>query len=933
MKKVLISLLISAFLASSAFAAADVYKFNPHTGRLDNVGGGGTSGSGGTIGSATGGTSGSVLFVGPTGLMAQDNPAFSYFSGTYFSTYGVQNDMANYNFGDFAGRINGNYLNIDDASDQFIFSNSNNNGRIDMQAATPGAGPAYFNFLAPVVFNDFTTGQKTAYVGPSGSDSNTGLTSASPFATLTKAAAMLGGVGEIVMLAGDYTNIKLDIGGMQNIKIRGVTIGRVRVFLGEYKANGGSVFTSVGSGVYSVPITTVIPVAVYPNNGINQFVFEQNTPEGAISTASEHPSQKSRSYRLDHYRLKQVVNLAAVVAGTYFYNSGTGLLYFKRTDSANPNSTGSGIWIPSQTLLQSFVYGAVGGEQIEIDNIEVYYGYENFRFDSSKRAVTRNILSYGAGQSGISSHQNEWTENWYPEYCASSTDGHAITGTSGPPTTYGQTKTFDYFPWGHDNGDQAITAHSLSISKVVGGLVEYNNNGGIFGGGQTEVQGTYSQYNKTCGFGITITPGTGEAGVTMDCNGCTSNNDQIGFYSTGTPGHLIARNGAVYNATQYAFAANAPSVIEYSNIDVFNNAALTGGGGTFSPIEQGTATNFSIRQNHAVRGTNAVFQLDPEFHPSMTLGVPLGLIGGESTAYTYSTLGYGFTNATYSIPAVESGFKLTDATNGMKGSWIVALRDVTTNTAPTIRYEIDAWGRGSMNTSLASSLGTLQVLGTGTGGVTLGQLPSASGYGVISLVGNASAYTLAGSASDANLYVSRASGGDINFQENYGGLQMVLKSGGNLELNSGKLSKYNALTTIGNGVPSELAEINSTGLTANVAASTLYAVPSTGEGLYRVSAYLVTTTAASVSSTMPNAQVVFTDKDSNTSVTMNVSPILGAAGLGQSGLLTANTVGAVYSGVTVIYVKASTTIQYQTVNYASTAAGMAYALRIKLETL
>lgn len=150
---------------------------------------------------------------------------------------------------------------------------------------------------------------------------------------------------------------------------------------------------------------------------------------------------------------------------------------------------------------------------------------------------------------------------------------------------------------------------------------------------------------------------------------------------------------------------------------------------------------------------------------------------------------------------------------------------------------------------------------------------------------------------------------------------------------TGKVTAYNAVATVSNGVPSELATIDSPGLTANVAASTLYAVPASGEGLYRVSAYLVTTTAASVSSTMPNAQVVYTDKDSNTAVTLDVSPILGAAGLGQSGTLAANTVGTVFSGTVVIYVKASTTIQYQTINYASTIAGMAYALRMKLEAL
>lgn len=147
------------------------------------------------------------------------------------------------------------------------------------------------------------------------------------------------------------------------------------------------------------------------------------------------------------------------------------------------------------------------------------------------------------------------------------------------------------------------------------------------------------------------------------------------------------------------------------------------------------------------------------------------------------------------------------------------------------------------------------------------------------------------------------------------------------------IGTYKNIATVSNGVPSEVATIDSTGLTANVGATTLYTVPASGVGMYRVSAYLVTTVAGSVSSTMPNAQVVFTDNDSNTSVTLDVSPILGAAGLGQSGLLAANAIGTVFSGTVDIYVKASTTIQYQTINYASTAAGMAYSLRLKLEAL
>src|SRR5438128_2235138 len=145
---------------------------------------------------------------------------------------------------------------------------------------------------------------------------------------------------------------------------------------------------------------------------------------------------------------------------------------------------------------------------------------------------------------------------------------------------------------------------------------------------------------------------------------------------------------------------------------------------------------------------------------------------------------------------------------------------------------------------------------------------------------------------------------------------------------------YNNIATVSNGMPSEVAKIDTTGLTGNVSSAALYAVPSTGAGLYRVSALVVETTAASVSSTLANVQVLYTDADVGSgTVTIDATPVLGVAGMCQAGALTANTVGTTATGVIVINVKASTNINYQTVNYASTAAGMAYAIHVKAEAL
>lgn len=150
---------------------------------------------------------------------------------------------------------------------------------------------------------------------------------------------------------------------------------------------------------------------------------------------------------------------------------------------------------------------------------------------------------------------------------------------------------------------------------------------------------------------------------------------------------------------------------------------------------------------------------------------------------------------------------------------------------------------------------------------------------------------------------------------------------------TGLTTTYNNIATVSNGVPSEVAKVDTTGLTANVGATTIYAVPASGAGMYRVSSLVVETTAGSLSSTLPNVQIVYTDNETGGVITIDATPILGIAGIGQTGALNANTVGTTSTGVIVINAKASTNIQYQTVNYASNLAGMAYALHVKLEAM
>lgn len=156
---------------------------------------------------------------------------------------------------------------------------------------------------------------------------------------------------------------------------------------------------------------------------------------------------------------------------------------------------------------------------------------------------------------------------------------------------------------------------------------------------------------------------------------------------------------------------------------------------------------------------------------------------------------------------------------------------------------------------------------------------------------------------------------------------------------AGKNGKYNSINTVANGVPSEYAQINTTTLGANVSQALLYAVPSTGAGLYRVSAYVVVTRQATTSSTMPKVQIDWTDSDTNTAVgpfdvtltSTAVNPAVGANSAGQN-VITADTGTPV--GTMIISARQSTNINYRTTGFASSGAtSMQYAIHIRLEAL
>ncbi len=124
----------------------------------------------------------------------------------------------------------------------------------------------------------------------------------------------------------------------------------------------------------------------------------------------------------------------------------------------------------------------------------------------------------------------------------------------------------------------------------------------------------------------------------------------------------------------------------------------------------------------------------------------------------------------------------------------------------------------------------------------------------------------------------------------------------------------------------QLVRVNASGNTANISGTTLYA--GVEEYIVRILATVTLTQAASVSSTLPSVFITYTSADTNASVTIQATPNIAGNGQGQTGAMTANTVGTTASGCIAIFPKSSSTISYSTSGYVSTAAGMKYSVHI-----
>lgn len=158
---------------------------------------------------------------------------------------------------------------------------------------------------------------------------------------------------------------------------------------------------------------------------------------------------------------------------------------------------------------------------------------------------------------------------------------------------------------------------------------------------------------------------------------------------------------------------------------------------------------------------------------------------------------------------------------------------------------------------------------------------------------------------------------------------VALKTGtGKIDLGD-KITTYNNVATVGNGVPSIVAQASATAQSAAVGTTTLYTPPA--DGFYRIAVYLQLTTPATSSSTLGPVTIAYNDGFGNVTQT-NTFPLFNGSGLSSTSG-TGNGTGVKLLGTMPIYAKGGTAVTFA-ISYASSGAtAMQYAYAIKMETL
>ena len=378
----------------------------------------------------------------------------------------------------------------------------------------------------------------------------------------------------------------------------------------------------------------------------------------------------------------------------------------------------------------------------------------------------------------------------------------------------------------------------------------------------------------------------------------------LAFTNTGSTPPTIRQVGSLSALNQGLNTGNpfAAAVLASSSIVVFAYSKSIGGATPSAPAvftitdNQGGGTYVELL--NAFNSTTLVHNESVFAQCFATPSVTAGVLTASVTSTLNGALGWSQANTIF-LEIVGLGNPILTPTFRP-----LVAADIPNIDASSITTGKLALARGGTNADLSATGGTSQVLKQTSAGaaITVAQLAASdlsngtTGSGAVVL---AASPTITGTAALAS------------------------------ETLSGKITNYNGIATVSNGVPAEYATVDLTAQAAAIGATTLYTPTATG--MFRISAYLKVTTVDATSSTLGAVTITYTDGTDSVaqSAVMQMANELGASVTSNSG----NTTAAKLIGSTEIWALTGVAIQYA-VAYASNIAGtMKYEVHLKCEAL
>ena len=384
-----------------------------------------------------------------------------------------------------------------------------------------------------------------AYVGPDGSDDNPG-TSAYPYATINK--ALSEGASRIMVKGGNYSQqIDMSLAKHDGIEIFNVAPTKKAVFY----APDCTIATSESSVSGYTRVHSAATSKTFTDNNI--WIFQDGAADTSteISAAERQPEQRGYKYRCYDTVIKKCSAtslsdaLAEIENATdYRWYLDSGTLYFSRPETVSASKPICGSFGTSFFTSMNRKYSIrMTGIDVKYMDVHIVYTANSVIKDCSCVNVFASTcfdVSRAVGAVFI---------NCEAARCYTGTNGDGFNGHSlNADDAFAHQTTATFINcWAHDNRDDGISLHERSEFMVIGGLYEYNANGGGItpaNGSHCTCIGVTARKNGEGGFLYMNPASTSEGGVggQMKCIDCVSQSNNT-WASVASAGYKINSAG------------------------------------------------------------------------------------------------------------------------------------------------------------------------------------------------------------------------------------------------------------------------------------------------------------------------------------------------------------------------------------------------------